>query len=123
VARRKLAQFAENATFNHMFYLPYQELTNGFPLKGKWNSDFFKNDYPITLELGCGKGEYTVGMAKKYPKRNFIGIDLKGARIWHGASIVQNEGLTNVAFIRTKIDQLLHFFAPNEVAEIWLTFF
>lgn len=105
-----------------MFYLPYEELKQGFSLKGKWNSDFFKNDHPITLELGCGKGEYTVGLAKKYPERNFIGIDLKGARMWHGASIVQNEGLTNVAFIRTKIDQLLHFFAPNEVAEIWLTF-
>lgn len=105
-----------------MFYSPREELINGFALKGKWQKDFFKNNNPITLELGCGKGEYTVGLAKKYPNRNFIGIDLKGARMWHGAKNVQVEGLKNVAFIRTKIDQLLHFFAQNEVAEIWLTF-
>lgn len=122
MARHKLAQFAENETFSHMFYMPWEELLNGFPLKGNWKKDFFKNDNPITLELGCGKGEYTVGLAKKYPNRNFIGIDLKGARMWHGASIAQKEGLKNVAFIRTKIDQILHFFAANEVAEIWLTF-
>lgn len=122
MARRKLEQFAENETFLHMFYKPYNELVDGFNLKSKWNNDFFKNDNPITLELGCGKGEYTVGLAKKYPNRNFIGIDLKGARMWQGASTVQNEGLKNVAFIRTKIDQLLHFFGANEVSEIWLTF-
>ena len=122
MARHKLAQFAENETFSHMFYMPWEELLNGFPLKGNWQKDFFKNDNPITLELGCGKGEYTVGLAKKYPDRNFIGIDLKGARMWHGASTAQKEGLKNVAFIRTKIDQILHFFAANEVAEIWLTF-
>jgi tRNA (guanine-N7-)-methyltransferase len=122
VARHKLAQFAENETFSHMFYIPWEELLNGFLLKGNWKKDFFKNDNPITLELGCGKGEYTVGLAKKYPDRNFIGIDLKGSRMWHGASYAKKEGLKNVAFIRTKIDQLLHFFAPNEVTEIWLTF-
>lgn len=122
MARHKLAQFAENETFSHMFYIPWEELLNGFPLKGSWKKDFFKNDNPITLELGCGKGEYTVGLAKKYPNRNFIGIDLKGSRMWHGASIAQKEGLKNVAFIRTKIDQLLRFFATSEVAEIWLTF-
>ncbi len=105
-----------------MFYMPYEELKKGFPLKANWKKDFFKNTNPITLELGCGKGEYTVGLAKKYANRNFIGIDLKGARMWQGASIVQKEGLKNVAFIRTKIDQLLHFFADNEIAEIWLTF-
>jgi len=122
VARHKLAQFAENETFSHMFYSPREELIKGFALKNNWKKDFFKNDNPITLELGCGKGEYTVGLAKKYPNRNFIGIDLKGARMWHGAKVVQDEGLKNAAFIRTKIDQLLHFFAANEVAEIWLTF-
>ena len=122
MARHKLAQFAENATFTHMFYMPWEELLKGFPLKGNWKKDFFKNDNPITLELGCGKGEYTVGLAKKYPNRNFIGVDLKGARMWHGASASQKDGLKNVAFIRTKVDQILHFFAANEVAEIWLTF-
>jgi len=122
VARHKLAQFVENETFSHMFYAPRAELLKGFALKGNWKKDFFKNDNPITLELGCGKGEYTVGLAKKYPNRNFIGIDLKGSRMWHGASIVQKEGLKNVAFIRTKIDQLLQFFVTDEVAEIWLTF-
>ncbi len=122
MARHKLARFAENETFSHLFYSPREELIKGFHLKGNWNSNYFKNDNPIILELGCGKGEYTVGLAKKYPNRNFIGIDLKGARIWHGAKKVEQEGLENVAFIRTKIDQLLHFFASNEVAEIWLTF-
>jgi tRNA (guanine-N7-)-methyltransferase len=122
VARHKLAQFAENETFSHVFYMPWEELQNGFDLKGNWKKAFFKNDNPITLELGCGKGEYTVGLARKYPNRNFIGIDLKGSRMWHGASVVQKEGLKNVAFIRTKIDLLLHYFAANEVAEIWLTF-
>ncbi len=122
MARRKLAQFAENETFPHMFYMPYELLTNGFALKGKWKTDFFKNDHSITLELGCGKGEYTIGLARKYPNRNFIGIDLKGARMWNGAKIAQNEGLKNVAFIRTKIDQISHFFAPEEISEIWLTF-
>lgn len=122
MARRKLAQFAENETFSHMFYSPYDELVNGFPLKGKWKKVFFKNDNPITLELGCGKGEYTLGLAKKYSNRNFVGIDLKGARMWKGAKVVEEEGLKNVAFIRTKIDQLLHFFDRKEVAEIWLTF-
>ena len=122
VARHKLAQFAENETFAHMFYSSREELIRGFALKGKWQEEFFKNDNPITLELGCGKGEYTVGLAKKYPNRNFIGIDLKGARMWHGAKIVQEEGLKNVAFIRTKIDQILYFFAKMEVDEIWLTF-
>ena len=122
MARKKLAQFAENETFPHMFYMPYEELLNGFSLKGKWKKDFFNNDNPITLELGCGKGEYTVGLAKKYPNRNFIGIDLKGARLWQGAKIAQQEDLKNVAFIRTKIDQLLSFFDRQEVAEIWMTF-
>lgn len=122
MARHKLAQFAENETFAHMFYQTYDELQKGFSLKGKWKQEYFKNNNPITLELGCGKGEYTVGLAKKYPDRNFIGIDLKGARLWHGAKIVQQENLKNVAFVRTKIDQLLSFFDANEVAEIWLTF-
>jgi len=122
MSRNKKKQFAENKV-NPIFFEPfYEELLEGFPLKGKWRRDFFKNDNPIVLELGCGKGEYTVGLAEKYPDKNFIGIDLKGARMWRGATDAQDMGLTNVAFIRSKIDKLLYFYAPNEVDEIWLTF-
>jgi len=122
MSRNKIQQFAENSE-NPIFFQPfYEELMAGFPIKGKWQQDFFKNNNPIVLELGCGKGEYTVGLAEKYPDMNFVGIDLKGARMWRGATDAQNLGLKNVAFIRTKIDKLLHFFAPQEVDEIWLTF-
>lgn len=122
MARRKQMQFEENDK-NPIFFKPlYPELMKGFPLKGKWHQDFFKNENPIVLELGCGKGEYTVGLADKYRHKNNVGVDLKGARMWRGATDAQEMGLTNVSFIRSKIDQLGHFFAPNEVDEIWLTF-
>lgn len=94
----------------------------GFSLKGKWHQGYFKNENPITVELGCGKGEYTVGLSKMYPERNFIGIDIKGARMWRGCKTVAEEGLKNVAFIRTKIELVEHFFNPGEVDEVWLTF-
>ena len=94
----------------------------GFPHRGSWQSAFFKNDFPITLELGCGKGEYTVELARRHPDRNFIGIDIKGARMWSGATKAVAEGLTNVAFLRTDIELLESFFAPGEVSEIWITF-
>ncbi len=110
-------------TFQHVFQPPFQEIYNkDFHLKGKWNVGFFKNDNPITLELGCGKGEYTIGLSTQYPKQNFIGVDIKGARIWKGAKTAMNERLINVAFIRTRIEQITSFFARNEIAEIWLTF-
>jgi tRNA (guanine-N7-)-methyltransferase len=91
-------------------------------MKGKWNELFFGNSHPIVVELGCGKGEYTVGLAKRYPEKNFIGIDIKGARIWSGATQARQENLKNAAFIRTRIELIDRFFAPGEVSEIWLTF-
>ena len=93
-----------------------------YKLKGKWNERFFTDPRPITLELGCGKGEYTLGMARKFPERNFIGIDIKGARIWRGAKRALQEDLSNVAFLRTRIDFITSFFKSDEVDEIWITF-
>jgi tRNA (guanine-N7-)-methyltransferase len=121
--KRKLERFAENETFTNMFQLSFEQLSQQpFPLKGNWNSQFFSNDNPIVLELGCGKGEYTVGLARKYPDKNFIGMDIKGARMWRGCKTSQTENLGNVAFIRTRIEFLEYFFATNEVDEIWITF-
>ena len=91
-------------------------------MKGNWGRDFFKNDHPIVLELGCGRGEYTVGLARRYPEKNFIGVDIKGARMWTGATDALREGLKNVAFLRTNIEIIDRFFGPDEVREIWLTF-
>lgn len=102
---------------------PFWQLQKeGFALKGKWHQDFFKNDNPIVLELGCGRGEYTVGLARQYPCVNFIGVDIKGSRMWHGAKTAQEEGMTNVAFLRTNIECIDGMFAHDEVSEIWLTF-
>ena len=106
-----------------VFQYPYGVLSReGFPLKGRWNSDYFHNDGPIVLELGCGKGEYTVGLARRFPHKNFIGIDIKGARMWTGATESLEAGMKNVAFLRTNIEIIDRFFAPGEVSEIWLTF-
>lgn len=111
-------------SYSHVFQLSFNALREGaqFELKGEWNKRFFKNDNPIVLELGCGKGEYTVGLAKIFPDKNFIGIDIKGARMWTGAKESIEAGLTNVAFLRTKIEMLSHFFGKDEVSEIWITF-
>ena len=122
MTKRKLEHFAENETFEHFFQINYQQLVDGFALKGKWNRDFFKNENPIVLELGCGKGEFTVGLAQKYPDKNFIGIDIKGARMWRGAKTSQQENMKNVAFIRTRIQLIEQFFGFAEVDEIWITF-
>lgn len=127
--RNKLQKFAELLTFSNV----YENFDAGQPqltgdngesinLKGKWASDHFKNANPITLELACGRGEYSLGLSRLHPDRNFIGVDVKGARIWKGASIALEEGLQNVAFLRTRIEQIDHFFAPEEVNEIWITF-
>lgn len=122
MAKNKLAKFADMDTYKNVFQYGFAELKNeGFPLKGKWNT-YFKNDNPIVLELGCGKGEYTVGLANKYSNKNFIGIDIKGSRMWTGATEAIEKGLTNVAFIRTHIEQIVDFFAIDEVSEIWITF-
>lgn len=124
MGKNKLAKFEELKTFNHVFQVPSKELLagNNFPLKGNWNKEFFKNNNPIVLELGCGKGEYTVELAKKFPNKNYIGVDIKGARIWTGAKQSLNSNLSNVAFIRTDIEMIHHFFDKSEVSEIWLTF-
>ncbi len=111
------------ATYEHVFEADFSDL-NGEPfrLRGKWHKDFFKNNKPIVLELGCGKGEYTIGLAELFPDKNFIGIDIKGARMHRGATDAKNKGLKNVAFVRTRIEFITAFFAENEVDEIWLTF-
>lgn len=122
-SKNKLKRFRENETFNNVFQPTREEAVAGdFKLKGKWVSDFFKNDNPLVLELGCGKGEYSVGLAERYPDKNFIGIDIKGARFWRGAKSAVEDQLTNVAFLRTQIELIEHFFADGEVAEIWITF-
>jgi len=123
MAKNKLQKFADMTTFKRVFQPKKEEfITNNYPLKGKWRQDVFKNDNPIILELGCGKGEYTVGLGRKYPNKNFIGMDIKGARIWAGAKQANEENLTNVAFLRHVVDFVPYFFAENEVDEIWLTF-
>ncbi len=121
--KNKLQRFAENATFPHFFQPGRNELIqNKFPLKGRWNRDFFQNENPIVLELGCGKGDYTVALAEHFPDKNFIGIDIKGARMWRGAKTALEKKLSNVAFLRMQIELINHAFAPNEVSEIWITF-
>ncbi len=120
--KNKLQRFAENLTFSNLFQYRYEEVVNGFFLKGKWKQVFFNNDHPLTLELGCGKGEYTVEMARRYPQKNFIGVDIKGARMWRGLKTSQQENLKNVAFIRTRIELSEYYFGREEVDELWITF-
>jgi tRNA (guanine-N7-)-methyltransferase len=122
VVKKKLAHFAENLTFKHLFQNPQPDFNDEFALKGKWKTNYFQNDHPLTLELGCGKGEYTVNLATLNPGRNFIGIDIKGARMWKGCKMVQEMELKNVAFIRTRIEYIEYFFGENEIDEIWITF-
>lgn len=123
MGKNKLSKFADMATYPNVFQYTFSTLQQGgFPLKGKWRTDYFRNDNPVVLELGCGKGEYTVGLAQLFPEKNFIGIDIKGARMWTGATQALNEKLANVAFLRTHIELIHHFFAENEVSEIWITF-
>lgn len=124
MGKNKLKKFREMETIDCVFQAPYGELmaAGGFPLRGRWREEFFHNDNPVVLELGCGKGEYTVGLARRFPDCNFIGIDIKGARMWTGACQARDLGLKNAAFIRTNIELLDRFFAPGEVDRLWITF-
>ena len=122
-SKNKLKRFNENDTFANVFQPTREELVNSdFKYKGNWNSKVFNNNNPLVLELGCGKGEYSVALARKYPNKNFIGIDIKGARFWRGAKTAIEENIPNVAFIRTQIELVEYVFANNEVDEIWITF-
>lgn len=122
-SKNKLKRFRENETFNNVFQPTREELVDEeYQYKGQWHAKVFKNNNPLVLELGCGKGEYSVALAKKYPNKNFIGIDIKGARFWRGAKTAIEDNIPNVAFIRTQIELVEHVFAQNEVDEIWITF-
>jgi len=124
MGKNKLSKFADMREYPNVFEYPlyYKQEQPPFPMKGRWGEEFFHNDHPIVLELGCGRGEYTVGLAERNPGRNFIGIDIKGARMWTGATESLQKGLTNVAFLRTSIEAIDLFFAPGEVEQIWITF-
>ena len=124
MGKNKLFKFAEMETFPHVFQCTYNDIQsgNGLNMKGLWNREVFHNNNPIILELGCGKGEYTIGLAERFPDKNYIGVDIKGARIWKGAKESFQRNMKNVAFLRTNIDILDYFFNPGEVSEIWITF-
>lgn len=123
MGKNKLERFAENLTFDNLFQIPYEQIKDKpFFLKGCWKEKYFKNNNPIVLELGCGKGEYTVGLATKHKEKNFIGIDIKGARLWRGCKTAFDNKMGNVAFLRCHIQMIESFFAPEEVNEIWITF-
>lgn len=124
MGKGKLVKWQELASFDRVFEPPLEEAVAGkdSELKGKWHAEVFGNDRPITLELGCGKGEYTIGQARRFPDRNFVGVDIKGHRFWRGAKTSNEEGITNAAFLRTRIEFIDRYFAAGEVEEIWLTF-
>jgi tRNA (guanine-N7-)-methyltransferase len=123
LGKKKLERFREMESLDRVYQPRMDEIIQrDYPLKGKWKPEVFGNQHPLVLELGCGKGEYTVGLARMHPQMNFMGIDIKGARMWSGAKSAHIEGLNNVAFLRTRIDFINSFFARNEVEEIWITF-
>jgi len=122
-SKNKLKRFNENETFSNVFQPTRDELVkSNYKLKGHWRTEVFKNDNPLVLELGCGKGEYSVALAEKYPNINFVGIDIKGARFWRGAKTAIEKNIPNVAFLRTQIELIDHAFSEHEVDEIWITF-
>lgn len=123
MSKGKLEKFADMASYPHVFEYPYSVVADvPFDMKGRWGKDFFGNANPIVVELGCGRGEYTVGLGRMFPEKNFVGVDIKGARMWTGATESLREGMKNVAFLRTHIEIIDRFFAPGEVSEVWLTF-
>ncbi len=123
MGKNKLKRFAENETFENLVQPSLAAvLETDYPLKGNWHVNFFENSQPIVLELGCGRGEYTVALGVKYPEKNFIGIDVKGARLWRGAKTAAEDGMANVGFLRTRIEFIRSLFGKNEVAELWITF-
>ncbi len=123
MGKNKLQRFAENETFENLFqHNEFEARAGEFPLKGNWNSAYFKNNNSIILELGCGKGEYTIGLANRFSESNFIGIDRKGARLWRGCKDGIEQGIKNAAFLRIKIEDIEHYFESGEVQEIWVTF-
>ncbi len=122
MGQNKLERFAQLDTFANTIQPKLENWFDTSELKGKWCAEIFKNNNPIVLELGCGKGEYTVGLGRQYPDKNFIGVDRKGNRIWKGAKTALEEGLDNIRFLRVMIDKIDQFFAPGEVSEIWITF-
>lgn len=122
-SKNKLKRFKENETFENVLQPTREEVVSGeFQYKGKWNSNFFKNNNPIIVELGCGKGEYTIGLAERNPNINYIGIDVKGARFWRGAKTAVETGMNNVGFVRTQIELIENIFSSHEISEIWITF-
>jgi len=122
VGKNKLRKFSEMENFKNVVQPETYHLTDDISLKGTWNKNFFKNENPIVLELGCGKGEYSVSLAERYPEKNFIGIDIKGNRMWKGATDSIKMGLENIAFLRIRIENIEKCFSENEISEIWITF-
>ena len=123
MGKNKLARWTELGSYDNVIQPEIEDVSGkDHPIKGRWNQDLFKNGNPITIELGCGKGEYTVGLANNFPQNNFIGIDIKGARMWRGAKTANEQKLPNVAFLRTRIEFINSFFSSDEVDEIWITF-
>lgn len=123
MGKNKLKKFADMESFSNVLQVPFHKIEHtDHEIKGNWNANFFKNNNPIVLELGCGKGEYTVGLAENDKTKNYIGVDIKGSRMWQGAKYATETGLNNAGFLRTHIELINQFFAPNEVSEIWLTF-
>ena len=123
MGKNKLARWTELGSYNNVIQPEISEISGkDHPVKGNWQNELFKNENPIVLELGCGKGEYTIGLANRFPDNNFVGIDIKGARLWRGAKTANEQKLPNVAFLRTRIEFINSFFSKNEVDEIWITF-
>jgi len=122
LAKNKLKKFAQMEDYPHVQQPDFEVLEQGYAMKGNWKKEFFKNENPLVLELGCGMGEYSVGLAEKFPDKNFLGVDIKGARMWQGATDAIEKNLKNVGFLRIRIDWIEYCFAKGEVDEIWITF-